>query len=213
MQKPNNDRYANRYGKPCSDCLTVLSAENAIRNSGNLLCKPCFNTRQRNWRAKTPELSKARHDRDYLANKDKYIERATAWAAKNKDKRRIYSSTWRWKLRLEMIAAYGGMCACCGEKEPEFLTIDHIYEDGARKRANGEQSGAALYKRLKELGWPKDEYQLLCMNCNFAKGHFGECPHRKPRDFGHLKPGWREQYEQEASNAGVTGAELAKRPR
>jgi hypothetical protein len=27
-------------------------------------------------------------------------------------------------------------------------------------------------------GYPKDNFQLLCMNCNFAKGHRGECPHQ-----------------------------------
>ena len=197
MSSQNVDRYAYRYGKPCSDCGAALSPENAIRNSGNLLCKPCFNARQRAWRAKTPELAKGRHDRDYTANRDKYIARASLWASENRGKRRVHNTTWRWKLRLEMIAAYGGKCACCGEAEPAFLTIDHINEDGAAKRSAGEQSGAALYRRLKELGWPTDEYQLLCMNCNFAKGHFGECPH-KARDYGHLKDGWQNHKKESA---------------
>ena len=77
-----------------------------------------------------------------------------------------------------MIEAYGGMCACCGETEPKFLSIDHINNDGYERRKNGEQCGAALYRWLRDQGWPKDDYQLLCMNCNFAKGHFGTCPHK-----------------------------------
>lgn len=44
--------------------------------------------------------------------------------------------------------------------------------------------------------------------CGIATWHGGTCgicgieaSVTEPRDFGHLKPGWRDQYEQEASNA------------
>jgi hypothetical protein len=167
----------NRIGKPCYDCSIELTVENIIKGAGNLLCKPCFNARQRRWRASTPDLTKARKARDYNKNKESYIQRAANWAKENRSKRQVISKTWRWKLRLEMISAYGGKCVCCGETIPEFLSIDHINNDGYEKRIDGEQSGAALYKALKRQGWPSDNYQLLCMNCNFAKGHFGACPH------------------------------------
>jgi hypothetical protein len=49
--------------------------------------------------------------------------------------------------------------------------------------------------------------------CGIATWHGGTCGIcgiearvTEPRDFGHLKPGWREQYEQEASNGEVRGA-------
>src|SRR5689334_23309544 len=35
------------------------------------------------------------------------------------------------RLRAEVIAAYGGKCACCGETEQKFLTIDHEEGTGA----------------------------------------------------------------------------------
>lgn len=152
-------------------------------------CKSCRNAKRRAWTAQNPELIKAIRRREYEKNKEAYIARAAQWSDTNRDARKKINVTWRWKLRLEMISAYGGACTCCGETVAQFLVIDHINNDGYTKRAAGEQSGAALYRRLKFLGWPKDEYQLLCMNCNFAKGHFGECPHQAvARDFGHLRP-------------------------
>ena len=32
------------------------------------------------------------------------------------------------------IEAYGGGCVCCGVREPEFMTLDHVYDDGAAHR-------------------------------------------------------------------------------
>lgn len=74
---------------------------------------------------------------------------------------------------------YGGACKCCGETEPQFLTIDHINGDGAESRRNGEGSGSNLYQKIKKWGFPKDRFQLLCFNCNCAKRQFGTCPHKQ----------------------------------
>jgi hypothetical protein len=167
-----------RIGRSCSDCMCVLNEINIIKKSGNLLCKPCFNARQRAWMKRTPEITKARKRRYYDKHKDQVISKAKEWSKNNRDKRRVTNVNWRWRIRLKMIEAYGGMCVCCGETEPKFLSIDHINNDGYERRKNGEQCGAALYRWLRDQGWPKDNYQLLCMNCNFAKGHFGKCPHK-----------------------------------
>lgn len=90
----------------------------------------------------------------------------------------------RTKIRLETIAIYGGKCACCDCDTPEFLTIDHIDETGAEHRrtlAKGKKprGGTDFYYWLKKNDFPKDNFQLLCMNCNTAKHFFGVCPHQK----------------------------------
>ena len=87
--------------------------------------------------------------------------------------------------RRKIISAYGGMCVCCGEDEAIFLTIDHIFNDGAKHRAelfgyNKSRIGGVVkfYNFLIANNFPKDRFQILCYNCNCAKGRVGYCPHR-----------------------------------
>src|ERR1051325_76308 len=100
---------------------------------------------------------------------------AKAIKARNKEQARNKGIRYRLSLRKEIINAYGGMCACCGESEPQFLAIDHIYNDGAKHRRKVND----LYRWLKRQGYPKDHFQLLCHNCNLAKAFYGQCPHSK----------------------------------
>jgi hypothetical protein len=80
-------------------------------------------------------------------------------------------------LQSEVIEAYGGKCVCCGESESAFLTIDHI--DGGGNKHRKEVGGfRKLKQELKRLGWPKDKYRLLCMNCNHATRFGRVCPHQ-----------------------------------
>lgn len=82
------------------------------------------------------------------------------------------------RIREIAYSGYGGVCACCGEEEFEFLCIDHVNGGGSedRKKHNTYQ----IARRVIELGFP-GEYQVLCHNCNLAKGFFGECPHQGKR--------------------------------
>lgn len=71
------------------------------------------------------------------------------------------------QLKLEMILAYGGRCVLCGENKPEFLTIDHINGNGTKHRQSvGVKGGAGIYRWLKNQHWPKNDYRVLCANCN-----------------------------------------------
>lgn len=82
----------------------------------------------------------------------------------------------RQRLKTLVIAAYGGACQCCGEAEPAFLTIDHIAQDGKQHRQTVPPS--AFYRWLELNGFPKDNFRLLCFNCNCARRFFGgRCPH------------------------------------
>lgn len=85
------------------------------------------------------------------------------------------------KAKEEFIAAYGGKCSCCGETRFEFLTAEHI---GGRPSNQPIKSftGQRMYRLLKRLGWPKDDYCCLCWNCNQSKGSYGYCPHERERE-------------------------------
>ena len=81
-------------------------------------------------------------------------------------------------LRQKVIDMYGGKCNCCGETQFEFLAIDHV-NGGGRQERETLSSWQLVNKVYKLNGSP--EYQILCHNCNSAKGWWGECPHKWKR--------------------------------
>ena len=95
----------------------------------------------------------------------------------------------RRKRRKDLVfSAYGGyVCACCGETEKDFMTIDHINNDGAdhRRQMSGLQrkgAGTHTYRWLEKNNFPPG-FQVLCMNCQFGKRMCGGvCPHQARRN-------------------------------
>lgn len=77
-------------------------------------------------------------------------------------------------LRKRVIDAYGGRCACCGEDQYVFLTIDHVHGDGWKEK--NLQRPDQKFKRIIEQDYPPS-YQVLCYNCNCAKRNGAHCPH------------------------------------
>lgn len=107
----------------------------------------------------------------YWNNKGEIIER-------NKHYLKKYAESVKSKVYIH----YGNRCVCCGETTPEFLTIDHMNNDGGRfrrTRGGGRGSGRQLYMWIVRNGFPND-LQLLCFNCNCVKLRTGLCPHRRP---------------------------------
>ena len=117
----------------------------------------------------------------YLANREKRLAYGKKWRDSNPDKMNIYRKKHIVKLKEETFAAYGGrFCRCCGEAEPLFLSIDHIDGNGnEHRRSLGNSGGKDFYTWLRKNGYPEG-YQVLCFNCNLAKGHYGICPHTMP---------------------------------
>ena len=77
----------------------------------------------------------------------------------------------RHKLRLQMLKAYGGKCACCGETYYKLLTIDHIIPKQAQEH---HKDNTTFYRSLRNAGWPAG-YQVLCYNCNCNKRTSPSC--------------------------------------
>lgn len=101
--------------------------------------------------------------------------------AKIKARQRKNIPKYRRSLRTRVLDAYGAACACCGESEPMFLAVDHINNDGAaHRREIGVRGGGSFYAWIIRNNFPST-LQLLCHNCNCAKGFYGECPHVKAK--------------------------------
>jgi hypothetical protein len=100
-----------------------------------------------------------------------------AWRAKNPIGSAQYQREWRQDLRSEVINHYGGKCVCCGEDKLPFLSLDHKNGGGTKHRNELGLRGSGIWAWAKRHGFP-DMFQVLCHNCNQAKGYYGFCPHQ-----------------------------------
>src|SRR3972149_8125551 len=89
----------------------------------------------------------------------------------------IGQKTRRIQFKQQVINAYGNQCVCCRETRFEFLTFEHKNRDGAihRKEIGG---GTNMIRWIIKNNFPSS-IEILCWNCNCAKGCFGYCPHSK----------------------------------
>jgi hypothetical protein len=134
------------------------------------------------WKKRNREAVNARRRELYNQDPEKHRKRAADYRKRKPSV--VYALNRRWGkkyraiVRSEMLAAYGGRCSCCGEMEPLFLELDHIHNDGAaERRKHGNQFQEWLF--LRRHGWPKENHQLLCANCNKGKlRNGGICPHK-----------------------------------
>ena len=95
------------------------------------------------------------------------------------------------KVRDRVLEAYGWVCVCCGEDRYEFLQVDHVNGDGAEHRrqviAHRKKKNEGSLASLRDIirrGFP-DTVQLMCANCNRAKGTMPgrSCPVHDPASF------------------------------
>ncbi len=108
-------------------------------------------------------------------------EKAAEYRKRHPERTREAQRRSHAKTKREAMEAYGGVCACCGETEPDFLSIDHMNNDGAehRRQLGGRNYGGTnMYRWLRQNDYPEG-FQVLCYNCNLAKGFAGSCPHSR----------------------------------
>lgn len=83
--------------------------------------------------------------------------------------------------RRAVVQGYGGKCQCecgCSVTLAEFLTVDHVANDGAAHRREM-KSRQCPYMQIIREGFP-DRYRLLCFNCNCARATRGGPEKRCP---------------------------------
>lgn len=126
-------------------------------------------------------VSEIPRQRELRAADESYREKAKAYSTgyywTNRDKAIAAQKIYRQSQKDAVLDHYGRFCACCGEDEPVFLSLDHVNGDGAaHRREMRKRSGASLYALLIKEGFPAG-FQVLCFNCNFAKRTGNACPH------------------------------------
>ena len=129
---------------------------------------------------------------NYKKNRKELISRMQEWRLKNPEKAKKLNDRWRrirpkyqviyqQDIRVKALKHYGKgniKCNCCGEKLMEVLNIDHINEGGKIHRKS-DKSSRNITAWVTKNGFP-DGFQILCVNCNFAKSKYGGCPHKDP---------------------------------
>jgi hypothetical protein len=142
--------------KQCRVCANLLTKENwmpSLEKKNCAICRECNNAKGREWRKN---------------NREKFNKYSLERYFKNPKRSHEITNRSRVKVRIEMIQSYGGKCCNCGVDDIDVLDIDHVHNNGAEDRKNN-LYGYNLYRRLKKLNWPKNNYQLLCKNCNWKK--------------------------------------------
>lgn len=117
-----------------------------------------------------------------VEQKKKLYDINKAWIKKNPERQKLNLKRYRDKLRVNALSYYSNndiKCNCCGEKEINFMCLDHINNDGNkhRKKIFNKNTGS-ISSWLKSNNYPPG-FQVLCHNCNMAKGFYGVCPHNK----------------------------------
>ena len=84
---------------------------------------------------------------------------------------------WKRREKIKRIIRehYGNKCACCGENNPLYLTLDHI-DGGGREHRKLDKTANDLWMWVYKKDFPNG-YRLLCYNCNLSIGFFEYCPH------------------------------------
>lgn len=122
--------------------------------------------------------------RDLEATRKRRREQARKYREKNREaynaKNRRFKKLHRERDRNLIYEAYGNKCACCGETNSKFFTIDHVNNDGHIQRKTGRYtSGSQFYRDIIRENFPPI-YQVLCFNCNMGRArNEGICPHQK----------------------------------
>lgn len=120
------------------------------------------------------------YQRDYYANNRERLLASAKARYKDDPEYREASNRrgkkHRKKLKDQVIAGYGGICTCCGESNPAFLSVDHV-NGGGRKHRASLGGGTNLYMDIIKREFP-DDMRLLCYNCNLGRAYNdGVCPH------------------------------------
>jgi hypothetical protein len=131
------------------------------------------------------------HAREYYRkNRNRILSRLAKANHRLTNHRRVYHRQWTKvhfvEIKKEVMRVYGnGTCACCGESNIKFLSLDHVKGNGNkhRKRRNN-HGGVIFYCWLKRHNWPKrPRLQVLCYNCNLGRSfnthNPGVCPHKE----------------------------------
>jgi hypothetical protein len=190
-------RYSRKGIKYCQECLNKIKIyreknkektnntrlKRRVRKMIKGICPICESRIvKEGWKSCLICIEKSRiHSKSYREKFPEKVKKGiTKWRKEHpEENRRIFKRHYS-KLKDIIFNHYGKQCVCCGESF-EFLTLDHINNNGAEHRrqlGRPRAGGDAFYRWVIKNNFPED-LQPLCWNCNCAKSIYGICPHEK----------------------------------
>ncbi len=122
----------------------------------------CSTCRRTNFESEHYNVKTHKNGKDNLCKecrKAESIKNRGRYPSKQKENRR---------KAKEIIAGDIKACACCGNKNFEWLEIDHIKPNNGKETIN--------YHNITIGKESLENYQVLCITCNKAKGVLDKCP-------------------------------------
>ena len=133
----------------------------------------------KNYKAKPENKKKhVEYQRQYLLRKNGVLPALRPRFKRSVEENRQVAKEKARQKRLVILNHYGNgkpHCVCCGESHLQFLALDHINGGGSKHRKEVGK-GTMLYGWILRNNFP-EIFQILCHNCNSAKGFYGQCPH------------------------------------
>jgi len=171
----NNQKYCSECGAIILKCR-IKKYDETHKEEASKRKKEFYQTHKEE--PKRKKYSKKYSKKYYKTHKEQHHQRMKKWREEHKKEVKEYQK----KSRMQVLIHYSGnppKCACCGEDHLEFLSIDHINNDGAEHRKTVD-SGTQICRWLIKYNYPSG-FQILCHNCNMSKGFYGICPHETAR--------------------------------
>lgn len=138
---------------------------------------------------KMSKYNKEYYKEYYKKHRERLLAKSLKWGSSHKKERheyyikhKLHYSEWQLayyqKNKQAVFSHYSNPieCACCKEKEPAFLCIDHI-NGGGYQHCSG-RGGYRLYDWIVKNNFPPI-FRVLCYNCNQAVSRGKICPHQK----------------------------------
>jgi len=136
-------------------------------------------------RAQSPEGKLRQKKRDASPAKKEYNQKRDKTPERKKYKKQLHKG-----IKFKTFSVYSKRhsnsdipcCRCCGENSNmKFLAMDHINGRAHLPEKEKNLSDVKLAMWLKKNNYPEGEIQILCHNCNSAKGNSrdNKCPHQR----------------------------------
>jgi hypothetical protein len=179
--------------KTCNTCnetkpIDQFPNKKSGRHGVAAQCKPCRAVWAKQWYDEHAEEQRAKKRTFHAENRERlnasfnlYQRKKYATDPEFRAKQIAGSRRAVLAARQRVFMHYGGnppRCACCGEQEDAFLTLDHVNGGGGahRKQVGSKGPNGVLYWLIRN-DFPEG-YSVLCWNCHMAKDRRGGCPHQ-----------------------------------